>query len=120
MAKGGEIFVLDMGSPIKIADLARRMIHLSGFTVSDADEPVSYGIKIDFIGLRAGEKLHEELFIGDQVQPTRHPKIMVAAEPCLARGELDEFLAKLQRACAENDSTAVVEVLGGKAMWSMR
>jgi len=114
MAKGGEIFVLDMGPPIKITDLARRMIHLSGFTVSDADGPTGHGINIDFIGLHAGEKLHEELFIGDQMQPTQHPKIMVAAEPCLARGELDEFLARLQHACADNDSAAVVEVLNGK------
>ena len=80
MAKDGEVFVVDMGAPVKIVDLARRMIQLSGFTVKD--EAYSYGnIEVTFTGLRPGEKLYEELIIGeDTVQDTDHPLIMQVME----------------------------------------
>jgi len=114
MARGGEVFVLDMGEPVKIADLARRMIHLSGFVVSEGDEPHENGIRIDVIGLRPGEKLHEELFIGERIQPTKHPKIMVADEPYVSSEELHALLERLQSACVENDDVAVCDVLNEK------
>ena len=79
MAKGGDVFVLDMGDPIKILDLAYRMIHLSGLIPIDTENP-NGDIKIKFTGLRAGEKLYEELLIGDDVIQSEHPRIMQARE----------------------------------------
>ena len=75
MAKGGDVFVLDMGDPIKILDLAYRMIHLSGLKPIDTSNPDG-DIKIKFTGLRPGEKLYEELLIGDDVIQSEHPRIM--------------------------------------------
>ena len=79
MAKGGDVFVLDMGDPIKILDLAYRMIHLSGLKPIDTENP-NGDIKIKFTGLRPGEKLYEELLIGDDVIQSEHPRIMQARE----------------------------------------
>ncbi len=79
MAKGGDVFVLDMGEPVKIIDLARRMVELSGLTIEDERNP-SGDIRIVTTGLRPGEKLYEELLIGDNPEPTEHPKIMRARE----------------------------------------
>ena len=79
MAKGCDVFVLDMGQPVKIMDLARRMIALSGLTVLD-EQNVDGDIQIKITGLRPGEKLYEELLIGSDPMPTSHPKIMMAAE----------------------------------------
>ncbi|QDZ09050.1 polysaccharide biosynthesis protein [Sphingomonas panacisoli] len=94
MAHGGEVFVLDMGDPILIRDLARNMIHLSGLTVRDETRPDG-DIEISVIGLRPGEKLYEELLIGDNPMPTAHPRIMKATEDCLPwsvlRRELDRL-----------------------------
>ena len=72
---GGDVFVLDMSEPVRIVDLARRMIHLSGFEVKDDDHPDG-DMEISYTGLRPGEKLYEELLIGDNVLPTGHDKIM--------------------------------------------
>jgi len=72
MGQGGDVFVLDMGQPVKIMDLARRMIQLSGLSVRDAAHPDG-DIEIAVTGLRTGEKLYEELLIGDNPQPTEHP-----------------------------------------------
>jgi FlaA1/EpsC-like NDP-sugar epimerase len=83
MGHGGDVFVLDMGDPVKILDMARRMIHLSGFEVRDEDNP-NGDIEITFTGLRPGEKLYEELLIGENVQPTRHKLIMSADEEGLS------------------------------------
>lgn len=79
MSGGGDVFLLDMGEPVRIADLARRMVELSGLTVRDEDEPDG-DIELEITGLRPGEKLFEELLIGDNPQPTSHPRIMQAKE----------------------------------------
>ncbi|MDR6853958.1 FlaA1/EpsC-like NDP-sugar epimerase [Variovorax guangxiensis] len=79
MASGGDVFVLDMGEPIRIVDLARRMVELSGMTVRDADNPAG-DIEIRVVGLRPGEKLYEELLIGDNPMPTLHPRILKARD----------------------------------------
>lgn len=102
MAKGGDVFVLDMGQPVKIIDLARRMVELSGLTVRDETQPDG-DIKIVITGLRPGEKLYEELLIGDNPQPTLHPRIMKAHEAFLPWMELDDKLRALQVALSVND-----------------
>jgi len=79
MATGGDVFVLDMGQPVRIYDLARRMVELSGLTLRDEAHPHG-DIAIEITGLRPGEKLYEELLIGDNPEPTDHPRIMKAHE----------------------------------------
>ncbi|AJP60074.1 capsular biosynthesis protein [Pandoraea vervacti] len=110
MGKGGEVFVLDMGEPVKIWDLARRMIHLSGFSVRDESTPDG-DIEIRFTGLRPGEKLYEELLIGEDVSGTMHPKIMMATEDFYTREELSPIIDRLARACERNDHDAIVTIL---------
>ena len=97
MAKGGEVFVLDMGDPVKIVDLAKRMIQLSGFEVKDEAHP--YGdIEITFTGLRPGEKLYEELIIGeDNVEDTDHPLIMQAMETNFPLADIEKMLNELSQ-----------------------
>ena len=97
MAEGGEVFVLDMGEPVQIVELARRMIRLSGFSVRDEANPDG-DIAIDFIGLRPGEKLHEDLFYGEEIRPTAHPMIMQTVEPSVAWPALQTQLDALQLA----------------------
>jgi len=87
MAKGGDVFVLDMGEPIKIIDLAYKMIHLSGLTPIDNENPDG-DIRIEFTGLRPGEKLYEELLIGNDVVQSEHPRIMQAKESKLTFDEV--------------------------------
>ena len=95
MASGGEVFVLNMGDPVKIVDLAQRMIHLSGFDIKDAAHPEG-DIEVIFTGLRAGEKLYEELIIGeDNVESTDHPLIMQAIEHSFPLDELESVLFEL-------------------------
>ena len=98
MARGGEVFVLDMGEPVRIAELARHMIELAGLTVRDAEHPRG-DIEVVEIGLRPGEKLYEELLIGNSPSPTGHPRILMAREPFLPlerlREELDRMAALL-------------------------
>jgi FlaA1/EpsC-like NDP-sugar epimerase len=94
MARGGEVFVLDMGDPVKILDLARHMIELSGLEEQSAENPEG-DISIEFSGLRPGEKLYEELLIGEDPQPTGHNLIMKANERFLSMGELEIKLQKL-------------------------
>ncbi|WIV97442.1 polysaccharide biosynthesis protein [Kinneretia aquatilis] len=98
MAKGGDVFVLDMGEPVKIADLAKSMIRLSGLTERTELNPDG-DIAIEFVGLRPGEKLYEELIIGDGAVPSGHPRIMCAQENHLEPAELDAHLVALQAAC---------------------
>lgn len=102
MAKGGDVFVLDMGQPVKILDLARRMVELSGLTVRDEAQPDG-DIKIEVTGLRPGEKLYEELLIGENPQPTLHPRIMKAHEEFIPWAALEGKLAALQIALNVND-----------------
>jgi len=94
MAEGGDVFVLDMGKPIRIADLARRMIHLSGFAVRNDDNPDG-DIEIAFTGLRPAEKLFEELLIGNSVSGTEHPMILRALEHSLPWLQMQELLQNL-------------------------
>jgi FlaA1/EpsC-like NDP-sugar epimerase len=110
MAKGGDVFVLDMGEPVKIMDLARRIMELSGLTVRDDANPDG-DIEIEVTGLRPGEKLYEELLIGDNPQPTSHPRIMKAREDCLPWSELEQKLQSLQMALDVNDVGVVRAML---------
>ncbi|WP_177431775.1 polysaccharide biosynthesis protein [Stutzerimonas urumqiensis] len=97
LGKGGEVFVLDMGQPVLIAELAEKMIHLSGFSVRSETNPRGE-IAIEYTGLRPGEKLYEELLIGDNVTPTEHPMILCANEGYLAWERLRVVLDQLVRA----------------------
>lgn len=110
MAQGGEVFVLDMGEPVRIMDLARRMVELSGLTVRDAERPQG-DIEIAVTGLRPGEKLYEELLIGDNPSPTGHPRIMKAHEDFLPWPELMTQLDGLQAAASANDEAGIRHVL---------
>jgi FlaA1/EpsC-like NDP-sugar epimerase len=110
MSQGGDLFVLDMGQPVKIIDLAKRMIDLSGLTLRDqANEDGD--IEIQITGLRPGEKLYEELLIGDNPQPTAHPRIMTAHENCLPWATFESKLHSLQVALDQNNVTEVRSML---------
>jgi len=102
MGQGGDVFVLDMGQPVKIIDLARRMVELSGLTVRDEQRPDG-DIELSVTGLRPGEKLYEELLIGDNPKPTQHPRIMKAQEQFLSWPELESKLNALSLAMSVND-----------------
>ena len=102
MAKGGDVFVLDMGQSVKIMDLARRMVELSGLTVKDEQNPDG-DIDIEVTGLRPGEKLYEELLIGDNPKPTSHPRIMKAHEEFIPWPQLVDKLQALEMALQVND-----------------
>ena len=110
MAKGGDVFVLDMGQSVKIMDLAVRMIELSGLTVRDADNPGG-DIEIEITGLRPGEKLYEEMLIGDNPEPTSHPRIRCAHEDFLPWPALEEKLDALGIALDVNDVGVVRTML---------
>ncbi|HRD87440.1 MAG TPA: nucleoside-diphosphate sugar epimerase/dehydratase [Accumulibacter sp.] len=111
MAKGGEVYVLDMGKPVRILDLARRMVHLSGLELRDEEHPDG-DIAIEVVGLRPGEKLYEELLIGENVEGTSHPLIMRAYEHEVPWAVLVEQLARLDAACRAFDYHEVLAVLG--------
>ncbi len=102
MAKGGDVFVLDMGQPVKIMDLALRIIDLSGLTVKNEQNPEG-DIEIEITGLRPGEKLYEELLIGDNPTATIHPRIMKAHEEFIAWSALEARLSALEMALTAND-----------------
>jgi len=110
MAEGGEVFVLDMGEPVKIIDLARKMIRLAGRTELTPENPDGE-IAISIVGLRPGEKLYEELLIGDDPQPTSNPHIMMARENFLPWQALQPVLERLERAVAEDDPDVLMGVL---------
>ena len=110
LGQGGDVFVLDMGEPIRILDLAKRMIHLSGLEIKDEDHP-SGEIGISFTGLRPGEKLYEELLIGDNVSETSHPRIMRAEEQIIPWVELEKMLETLEKATKDDDFERVRDVL---------
>ncbi len=109
MAKGGDVFVLDMGESVKIIDLARRMIELSGLAVKD-EQNSDGDIEIEITGLRPGEKLYEELLIGDNPKPTSHSRIMKAHEEFIPWAELVDRLKSLEMALNVND-VGVIRVM---------
>ena len=110
MATGGDVFVLDMGQSVRIMDLALRMVELSGLTVKDDANPDG-DIGIEITGLRPGEKLYEELLIGDNPKPTPPPRIMKAHEDFLAWTELQARLSALETALNKNDVCAVRQLM---------
>jgi FlaA1/EpsC-like NDP-sugar epimerase len=110
MGRGGDVFVLDMGEPIRIVDLARRMIELSGLTVKDEENPDG-DIEIEITGLRPGEKLFEELLIGDNPEGTTHPRILRAREDFLPWEELEPKLKALELALSVNDVRLILAQL---------
>jgi len=110
MAQGGDVFVLDMGKPVRIADLARRMVHLSGLTVRDQETPEG-DIEIQFTGLRPGEKLYEELLIGNNVTGTEHPMIMRATEHSLPWVDMQELLQELLIVMGDCDVQTARDIL---------
>ncbi|MBB3593895.1 FlaA1/EpsC-like NDP-sugar epimerase [Rhizobium sp. BK529] len=118
MADGGDVFLLDMGEPVRIADLARRMIDLSGLTLRSDDNPEG-DIELSVTGLRPGEKLYEELLIGDNPETTQHPRIMKAREDFLFWPELSKRLKVLDAALDRNDIPAarllLAELVSGYA-----
>ncbi|MCG9679271.1 nucleoside-diphosphate sugar epimerase/dehydratase [Vibrio sp. Isolate24] len=110
MGKGGDVFVLDMGEPVKITDLAINLIQLSGLELKDDNNP--YGdISIEFSGLRPGEKLFEELLIGDNVGETAHPRIMTASERFLPLEKYVELANRLDKACHNFEHDKIRELL---------
>ena len=110
MMKGGDVFVLDMGEPVNILELARKMIHLSGMEVQDDSHP-NGDIPIKYTGLRPGEKLYEELLIGDNVSVTKHPKIMRAIENVIPWDTLEPILMQLEDAVKKSDFEKVRTML---------
>jgi FlaA1/EpsC-like NDP-sugar epimerase len=110
MGEGGDVFVLDMGEPVKIIDLAKRMVHLSGLEVKGDTTPDG-AIEIELVGLRPGEKLYEELLIGENVEGTNHPLIMRAQEGELPWSILQDLLSQLESACTQFDHEQVRTLL---------
>ena len=110
MATGGDVFVLDMGKPIKIYDLAKKMIQLSGQKLKDENNP--YGdVEIFITGLRPGEKLYEELLIGNNPLATIHPKIFKAQEDSIPWNILEKELNLLEKFIIEDDLDNVIKLM---------
>lgn len=110
MGTGGDVFVLDMGEPVRIYDLAMKMIHLSGLQPKTKLQPDG-DIEIKITGLRPGEKLYEELLIGGKEAPTKHPRIKTAQEVCLGWDEMQALLLELSRACQHYDLAAIRQLM---------
>jgi len=110
MARGGDVFVLDMGEPVKIQDLARRMIRLMGLTVRDDENPDG-DVEIEYTGLRPAEKLYEELMIGTDVSGTSHPRIMRANEEYIESAALLPLIEQLMQCSRSLDRDCVRQVL---------
>ncbi|WP_372131173.1 polysaccharide biosynthesis protein [Vibrio sp. 10N.261.52.C2] len=111
MGHNGQVFVLDMGEPIKILDLAKRMIHLMGMKETTEGRTEEGDINIEFTGLRPGEKLYEELLIGDNVEGTSHPKIMTAIEDKLNWADMTALLSEIDNYCHDFDTDSIRIVL---------
>ncbi len=109
MGEGGDVFVLDMGEPVKIIELAKRLINLSGYEVKDGNNP-NGDIEIIFTGLRPGEKLYEELLIGDNISKTDHKQILRAEEEFITKEEIERFIDELGEAEKVNDVHALKEI----------
>lgn len=112
MSRGGDLFLLDMGEPVKILELARRMIHLKGYTVRDEHRPDG-DIAIEITGLKPGEKLHEELLVGEAAARTEHRKILRAQEAYVSWLELRGALTTLEQACESYDYEAIKTFIEG-------
>ena len=110
MGQGGDVFVLDMGEPVEIYELAKRLINLSGMEVKDRKNP-NGDIEIVFTGLRPGEKLYEELLIGDNVSETDHKQILRAEEISISSVELEEHLKSLKKAEENGDVLMLIDIL---------
>ncbi|WP_261857273.1 polysaccharide biosynthesis protein [Photobacterium sanguinicancri] len=110
MGNAGDVFVLDMGEPVKIVDLATNLVKLSGLEVRSVDNPDG-DIEIQYSGLRPGEKLFEELLIGDNVSRTKHERIMMACEVCLSYSEMKVILDQLDLACHQFDHEEIRNLL---------
>jgi FlaA1/EpsC-like NDP-sugar epimerase len=110
MGQSGEVYVLDMGKSVKILDLAKRLIRLAGLRIRNAESP-NGDIEILYTGLRPGEKLYEELLIGENPEPTSHPRIIRAREADLEWSQLTKTLGDLEAACRISDNAAVREKL---------
>lgn len=110
MGTGGDVFVLDMGKPVKITDLATKMIRLMGKTLKTDANPDGE-ITIEYTGLRPGEKLYEELLIGDNVSGTEHPMIMRAEESALAWQVIEQFLSQIEESAAQHDIAKLRTIL---------
>jgi FlaA1/EpsC-like NDP-sugar epimerase len=110
MGEGGDVFLLDMGGPVSILDLARRMIHLSGLEVKDDDNPEG-DVEIVFTGLRPGEKLFEELLVAGQPLRTLHPKIIRTLDVPISVQQLDAAFDRLEGAVESYDLQSLVEIL---------
>ena len=109
-AKGGEVFVLDMGEPVKINDLAKRMIRLSGYSVGNNFQD-DYSINIDYIGLRPGEKLKEELILGNNLDPTINAKVLKANEEFLNWDRVQDMINKIRVAISDNDTEKIKKLM---------
>ncbi len=120
MAKGGDVFVLDMGESVKITDLATKMISLAGLQVKDQQNP-NGDIEIKYSGLRPGEKLYEELLIGGNVSGTKHSRIMQANEEYLDKPQLEVLLKSLQNVLADDDldkiKQSLAKIVSGYTPW---
>ncbi|WP_448213552.1 polysaccharide biosynthesis protein [Colwellia sp. MEBiC06753] len=110
MGKGGDVFVLDMGKPVKIVDLAIKMTHLMGLTIKNIDNPDG-DIEIQYSGLRPGEKLYEELLIDDHAQPTAHQRILTANEQALCWADVMSLLNRLTDAMADENISEIRQLL---------
>jgi FlaA1/EpsC-like NDP-sugar epimerase len=110
MGQGGDVFVLDMGEPVRIIELAEKMVHLSGLSIRSEKNPHG-DISIEFTGLRPGEKLYEELLIGDNVAVTSHPMIMSAQEDHLSWEAFKQSLSHLLKALDDDDYNRVRQIL---------
>ena len=110
MGENGEVFVLDMGEPVKIFDLAKRMIHLSGLTLKD-EFNMDGDIEVKVTGLRPGEKLYEELLIGENATGTQHPRIMRAEESFIPYEDLHKIIVELEKSIEVNNVKRVIEIL---------
>jgi len=111
MSSRGDVFVLEMGEPVRIADLAQRMVHLAGLRVRNHENPKG-DIEIVYTGMRPGEKLHEELLIGGNVVGTEHPMIMRAREEKLNWEQVQALLARLEAACESYDIGGLLRIIG--------
>jgi FlaA1/EpsC-like NDP-sugar epimerase len=110
MAEGGEVYLLDMGDPVRISDLARTMIGLTGLTVRDEEHP-NGDIEVIEVGLRSGEKLYEELLIDNSAEATNHPRICRAREQGPSSAELAPALERMLTACKRGELEEAVEML---------
>ena len=110
IAEGGELFVLDMGEPHKVLDIVKRMISLNGLTIKSPNSD-NGDIEIKFIGLRPGEKMFEELVLGNNLKPTQHEGILTANEVSMEHMELDEHMNRLKEICVSGNQSALVDYL---------